>query len=418
MPDLDPQVGELLDRRTPPVKVEPRWDDVLRRAELEAGAERRPMLRLPRRRWLLLAAVLAVPVGIAAAQAHRVFVHYLSGGASTKQRDQIRSSAHAGHYFNLTHGHIRADLHRARRLVSVSLGGHHHVFLMAPLTHGSGGCFFEIVDGRQIVDSECGYDPKARHPVVSGRRVVGAGTALGAQVFQVGAKPVWVVIGVMPAAREVSSVRVRFQDGTSARAPTNGPFFSYVVSGAHSRANRRPTALVGLTDGGKVGATQLLDPQTFNAAATYPLHPLNTRRRAVLYLILRARRSLPARGLHAEARVSTTPGKVARMFGGSARMYPPHPVVVVLRGPFTISTIRRTCSSTPRVCPVPKGRWAYFAYLINPDEYRYNTLPGKAIVWLRKAPVGAPYPDLSRLGHVFHDRRVLTVRAKRVQPPA
>jgi hypothetical protein len=348
-------------------------------------------------------------VGIAAAQAHRVFVQYLSGVASTKQRGQIRSFAHGF----LTHGHIRADLHGARRLVSVALGGHHYVFLMAPLVHGSGGCFFEIVDGRRIGVSDCGYDPKARHPAVSGRLIVGAGTALGAEMFQVGAKPVWVVIGVMPAARKVTSVRVRFQDGSSARAPTNGSFFSYVVSGARTQAGRRPTALVGLTDGGKVGATQLLAPKTFNVAVTYHLGPLNTRRRAVLYLILRARRGLPAHEVHAEARVSTTPGRVARMFGGRARMYPPHPVVVVLRGPFTISTMRHSCPSTPRVCPAPMGRWAYFAYLINPDEYRYNTLPGRAILWLRKAPIGTPYPDLSRLGQVFHDRRVLTFRPTR-----
>jgi hypothetical protein len=181
------------------------------------------------------------------------------GGLLQKERDQfsplVRQLALQG-------GTIRPDLDRARPLVSVTLGGHRHVYYMAPLTHGVGGCFFEIVDRRTVADSECGYDPKGRHPAVSRPGVVGSGTALGAEAFPVGG-PVQVVIGAMPAERKVVSVQVRFQDGTTNRAPTNGAFFAYVVSGRHVRASHRPTALLGLTADGDVAAKQPLEPGWF-----------------------------------------------------------------------------------------------------------------------------------------------------------
>jgi hypothetical protein len=256
MRDLDPQVGALLDARTPPVRVDGDWQDVLRRVRRPARSTRGG---IPRTRWLLLAAAIAVPVGIAAAHARHIVVEYLSGGVSHKERDQlsplVRPFASGG-------GTIKADLDRARPLVSVMVGGHRHVFYMAPLTHGSGGCFFEIVDRRTVADSECGYDPKGRHPAVSRRGVVGSGTALGAEVFPV-AGPVQVVIGVMPAQRNVVSVQLRFEDGTTDRAPTNGAFFAYVVSGDHVRAGHRPIALLGLTAEGQVAAKQPLQPGWF-----------------------------------------------------------------------------------------------------------------------------------------------------------
>lgn len=159
MPDLDHRIGDLLDRRTPRVRVEPRWDDVLRRANSGAGAGRRSIVRLPRRRWLVLAAVLALPVGIAAAQAHHVFVRYLSGGVSGTPRQVIATVIRpfAGKQ------HIQADLSRARQLVAVSVGGHRYAYFLAPLTHGNGGCYFEIVD-HVHVSSDCGYDSKGRSP--------------------------------------------------------------------------------------------------------------------------------------------------------------------------------------------------------------------------------------------------------------
>ena len=256
MPDRDPRVGRLLEARTPPVTVEPRWDDVLRRA----GATRRSVVRMPRRRWLVLAAVLAVPVGIAAAQAHHVFVRYFSGGVSGTPRRVIASAIRP------FVGHIQADLSRARQLVTVSVGGHRYAYFLAPLTHGNGGCYFEIVDRVQI-SSDCGYDSKGRYPAVL-TPAVGEGSIFGARTLEVSQKPIWVILGDLPAQRKVTSVRVRFQDGTSDRAATNGPYFSYVVSGEHTRAGHRPTALVGLTNAGKVGAIQQLDPSMYSLAAT------------------------------------------------------------------------------------------------------------------------------------------------------
>ncbi|MGH3138279.1 MAG: hypothetical protein ACRDQE_00960, partial [Gaiellales bacterium] len=173
----------------------------------------------PRARWLLLAAAIAVSVGVAAAhashvagarqvaQSKHVVVHYLSGGLSQKEREQLSPFVRP---FVSGGGTIYADLARARPLVSVIRGGHRHVYFMAPLSHGVGGCFFQIVDRRTVTDSECGYDPKRRQPAVSEPDVVGAGTALGAEAFPVGGL-VQVVLGVMPAKRKVVSVKVRFQ---------------------------------------------------------------------------------------------------------------------------------------------------------------------------------------------------------------
>ena len=219
----------------------------------------------------MLAAAIAVSVGVAGAYAKHdaharhvahtrgVVVRYLSGSLSQTERDQLSPLVRP---FSSGGGTIYADLHRARPLVTVTLRGHRHVYYIAPLTHGVGGCFFEIVDPRTVGDSECGYDPKGREPAVSEPDVVGSGTALGAEAFPVGG-PVQVVLGVMPAKRKVVAVKVRFQDGTTDRAPTNGAFFAYVVFGRHVRAGHRPTALVGLTAAGDVAATQPVRPGWF-----------------------------------------------------------------------------------------------------------------------------------------------------------
>ena len=218
----------------------------------------------------MLAAAIAVSVGVAAAHAKHgadarnahargVVVRYLSGGLSQKERDQLGPFVRP---FSSGGGTIYADLDRARPLVSVTLRGHRHVFYIAPLTHGVGGCFFQIVDRRTVADSECGYDPRRRQPAVSDPDVVGSGTALGAEPFPVGG-PVQVVLGVMPAKREVVSVKVRLEDGTTDRAPTNGAFFAYVVFGRHVRAGHRPTALLGLTAAGDVADTQPMRPGWF-----------------------------------------------------------------------------------------------------------------------------------------------------------
>jgi hypothetical protein len=391
MPDRDPSVGELLEARTPPQTVEPRWDDVLRRA----GATRRSIVRLPRWRWLVLAAVLAVPVGIAAAQAHHGFVRYFSGGVSGTPR---RVMASAMRPFV---GHIQADLSRARHLVTVSVGGDRHAYFLAPLTHGNGGCYFEIVNRVHLAGGDCGYDPKGRYPVVR-TPAVGEGTIFGARTVEVSQKPIWVILGDLPAQRKATSVRVRFQDGTSERAATNGPYFSYVVSGGHTRAGHRPTALVGLTNDGKVVAIQQLDPSMYSLAATERRARAFGRMVTLGFFVASVESGLPRQQIRAQDRVSTTPAKLVQVFGGTAATYPPHPVVFVLRGPFDIPTYLGGCASTASVCPVPVGRWAYLAYLINPDAYHGGPVPGGAITWLRRAPIGAPYPQLSRLGHVRH----------------
>jgi hypothetical protein len=194
-----------------------------------------------------------------AADARGVIVRYLSGGLSQEERDQLSPLVRP---FSSGGGTIYADLDRARPLVSVTLRGHRHVYYMAPLTHGVGGCFFQIADRRTVGDLDCGYDPKGRQPAVSEPDVVGVGTALGAEPFPVGGRA-QVVLGVMPAKREVVSVKVRLEDGTTDRAPTNGAFFAYVVFGRHVRAGHRPTALLGLTAAGDVAATQPVRPGWF-----------------------------------------------------------------------------------------------------------------------------------------------------------
>lgn len=395
MYDLDPQVRELLDARTPPAAVDLAWGDVLRRAGHPRSARRRR--RMPATRWLLLAAALTVPAGIAAATARHQLVEYLSGGASRQERHQIAPYVR-GFAF---HAGVHADLRRMRRLVAVTVGGRTHVYLMAPLTRGgSGGCMFEVV-GHTAAELDCGLDPWARHPAVSPADVVGAGTALGAESFQVGHGPVWVVVGVMPAARGVGSVRVRFQDGTAAAAATNGAFFTYVVSGEHARAGHRPIALAGLRADGVVGALQRLDPAGFDLAAIRRAQEALGRQASVDFLEHGVAYGVPSRQITALVRVSTTRARVARMFGGDPSRYPPRPVVVVARGPFTITRVWPRCRATPSVCPVPMGRWAYLAVVLDPDAYHGGAVVSpEAIAWLRKAPIGAPFPDLAGLGRV------------------
>ena len=128
MYDLDPQVAELLAARTPPPTVDPAWEDVLRRAGHRRSARRRR--HVPAGRWLLLAAALAVPAGIAAATARHQLVDYLSGGATQHERHEIAPYVRG---FASDAG-IHADLSRMRRLVAVTVGGHRHLFVMAPLT--------------------------------------------------------------------------------------------------------------------------------------------------------------------------------------------------------------------------------------------------------------------------------------------
>ena len=394
MSDLDPIIGALLHRRTPLLAVEPDWANVLQRVDHAPAARPRRIRRLPRRRWLLLAAAIALPAGIAAAHARDVAYRYLSGEAAGKPRREIESIN-----VRFAGADISADVPNARGVVSVTIDGHRYVYYEAPLTSGSGSCFFEYVGGR-VDDRECGYDPQDRHPVVSPPDIVGSGTALGAQPFQVGDAPVWVVIGMMPSEHDVASVRIQFEDGTSGWTHTSGAFFSYVVAGVHSRAGHRPIALQGLTDTGTLAVTQRLDPRSFDLG--FQRRSLNTRLQITTALTLArlAAQSLPVNEISREDRVSTTPGRIADLFGGRAGAYPPHPIVVGFRGPFAISTYPGDCKATPTVCPAPVGQWAYLAYIIDP-----GIAPGKPaqIHWLYRAPIGAAWPDLARLGHVYHD---------------
>ena len=231
--------------------------------------------------------------------------------------------------------------------------------------------------------------------------MVGAGTALDAEFFQIARRPLWVVLGTMP--RRVRSVIVRFQDGSTASAPTNGRFFSYVVAGTHVTAGHRPTALVGRTASGKTHAVQLLDPKGFDLKALQRGELAMVGRMDVDYLSRNAAYGVPAGQIRAFDRVATTPQKVARMFGGRPQAYPEHPVVIVLRGPFSLTIQPRGCMATPQVCPAPLGRWAYFAYVIDPYRYRGGTVPRGAIAWLRQAPPGTPFPHLGRLGRLRHE---------------
>jgi hypothetical protein len=197
---------------------------------------------------------------------------------------------------------------------------------------------------------------------------------------------------------------VRFQDGTAAPAPTNGRFFSYVVRGAHTTAGHRPTALVGRTGAGAVRAVQLLDPHGFDLGAIRQRDERMDREFNVPYLARNASYGVSHDQMIQFDEVATTPEKIAHLFGGRPQTYPPHPVVVVLRGPFTVTIPRRGCGATPQVCPAPLGRWAYLAYVLNPDLSLAGHVPRGAIAWLRKAPAGTAFPDLRRLGHVIHMR--------------
>ena len=353
--------------------------------------------RVPPARWLMLAAALAIPAGIAAATARHELVDYLSGGASRQERHHIAPYVHGF----ASHPGIHADLRRMRRLVAVTVGGHRHVFVMAPLTRGgSGGCIYEVV-GDTVTAGDCGLDPRARHPAVSPPDVVGTGTALGAESFQVGRGPVWVVLGVMPAARGVVSVRVRFQDGTVARGGDQ-PGLLHVRRLRQARPRRTSADRARRPKADRaVGALQRLDPGGFDLAAIRRAQDSPRPPCHVDFLEHGVAYGVPPRQITALVRVSTTRAKVARMFGGAPSRFPPRPVVVVVRGPFTIRRPLPRCRATPSICPAPLGRWAYLAVVLDPDAYHGGIAPPGAIAWLRQAPIGTPFPDLARLGRVI-----------------
>jgi hypothetical protein len=397
MTDLDPRIGELLDARTPPRAVTPDWNAVLTQAGMASRARRRR--RRPSPGWLLLAAAIAIPAGLAVAQVGHGIVHYLSGPATPRQRAVVRPLVHP---FTGAPG-VHGDVKHGRQLVSVSAGGHRYLFVMVPLTgHAAGGCFFEIVDGKRVEDNDCGFDPQDRHPRTSPPKVVGAGTALGAEPFEIEHLPLWVVLGDMPDG--IRSVVVHFQDGSTVPAPTNGRFFSYVVRGAHVTAGHRPTALVGRTASGKTQAVQLVDPQAFDLGAIRRLDDRMVRELNIPYLAHNASNGVSHGQMTQFDQVATTPERIARVFGGRPQAYPKHPVVIVLRGPFAVTVQKRGCKAVAEVCPVPRGRWAYLAYVINPDVSLAGHVPPGAITWLRKAPAGTTFPDLHRLGNVIHVR--------------
>jgi len=399
MTDLDPRIGELLDARTPQQAVTRDWNAVLLRAGMPARAPRRRRRR-PSPGWLLLAAALVIPAGLAVAEAGQGIVHYLSGPATPAERALVRplNPTFAGA------SGIRGDVTRARRLVSITLGGHRYVFVMVPLTrHASGGCFYEIVDRHTAEEKDCGFDPQDRHPRRSPPKVVGAGTALGAEAFEIEQRRVWVMLGDMPDG--VRSVVVRFEDGSTVTAPTNGRFFSYVIRGAHVTAGHRPTALVGRTASGRTQAVQRVDPGQFDLAAIRRLDDRIMRQTTIMYLARNASYGVPTHARIARfAQVVTTPEKIARVFGGRPGSYPAHAVVVVLRGPFDVTVQRLGCKATPQVCPVPVGRWAYLAYVLDLAWDGGGPVPPGTMTWLEKAPAGTPFPDLRRLGKVIHTR--------------
>jgi hypothetical protein len=397
MADLDPRIGELLDAHTPRQTVTRDWNAVLLRAGMPAHPRRRR--RRPSPGWLLLAAALVIPAGLAVARAGQGIVHYLSGPATPAERALVRP---LNPTFASASG-IRGDVDRARRLVAITLGGHRYEFVMVPLTrHASGGCFYEIIDRHTAEEKDCGFDPQDRHPRRSPPKVVGAGTALGAEPFEIGQRRLWVMLGDMPPG--VRSVVVHFQDGTTARAPTNGRFFSYVIRGVHVTAGHRPTALVGRTASGKTQAVQPVDPQVFDLAALRRLDARMMRQYNIMYLAHNASHGVLRDQISQFDRVSTTPRRIARMFGGRPSSYPAHPVVVVLRGPFDVELQRLGCKATPQVCPWPRGRWAYLAFVLDPDVSLAGHVPHGAIAWLEQAPAGTAFPDLHRLGSVIHVR--------------
>ena len=147
---------------------------------------------------------------------------------------------------------------------------------------------------------------------------------------------------------------------------------------------------------------QLVDPRAFDLNALRRLDDKMMRRLNILYLAHNASHGALRDQVSQFDRVSTTPRKIARMFGGRPSSYPAHPVVVVLRGPFDVKIRRLGCTATPQVCPWPHGRWEYLAFVLDPDVSLAGHVPHGAIAWLEKAPAGTAFPDLHRLGNVIH----------------
>jgi hypothetical protein len=97
---------------------------------------------------------------------------------------------------------------------------------------------------------------------------------------------------------------------------------------------------------------------------------------------------------------STTPAKLARVFGRSPAGYPARAGVVLIEGPLSIPLYLQGCQGIPDACPVPVGNWAWIAYVVlpSPKTGPMSGLPNARFA--RIAPLGTPLPNLRRLGRV------------------
>ena len=217
---------------------------------------------------------------------------------------------------------------------------------------------------------------------------------------------VWTVTGMSPPG--ATRIDIKFQDGTTMPASTNGPFFIAVIHGTHASTGHRPTDVIARSGSGAIIATQRLIPAAFDAQQ-YALAEAVQGDHFTLDNVATDETQVITGRLNTPFRLAITTGaKVAKVFGGPAKNYPKVAGVIVFDdGPYKIATARHHCPTLPAQCTLPAGTYAWLA-LVMPagiqravpgnDINRANHTWQHEIRWIKLAPPGTTAPKLAPLG--------------------
>jgi hypothetical protein len=470
--EFDDRVGDALERLEPSFATMPRdWDDVVARAgRMHAGRRGRGARLTARvrrlgvgRSLLIAAAVCALGVGVAGATGglgnlfagansgrtlfHRhypvrqvvVSVHYDHGLASPAMRQRIGDGS-AWRLPRYSHEILAGNA--TRTLVDVSFEDARYRFFATPMKGQRGYCVFgatakpRIIEPGQFCTHSAAFatpwvnqpPPFSQHIPhrIGGWAIDGNHSSLLAKVSgpldgwngvrprPYGARrrqdgvivPVWTVTGMAP--RGAARFDIRFQDGTTMPASTNGRFFIAVIDGAHTRVGHRPIAVAALSAGGAIVARQRLNPEAFDAEQYAVAQAVQFDHFSVDEVAVNETQVITGR-LNTPFRLAITTGaKVARVFGGQASSYPKVAAVIVYDdGPYRVPVARHNCPTWPAQCTLAAGTYAWLA-LVMPAGValgapgnglkRAERLWEREIRWVRLAPPHTPAPKLAPLG--------------------
>lgn len=247
MTDIDPGLKTILERAVPPAdEGSADWDDVLRRAHVSGAGdgnvvrlERRPRRRL----WYALAAavlVTALLVNPAFGVGDRILDWFTGSPAPERVKDELAGMDAPEEVRALFKGPgVRAEEARGVMAVETRRG---RAFLWAAPTEAGGWCTYveSETEGGGMGGVSCDIGPPEDDPLV-----VGSGTDMS------GNEPFTLLEGRVEA--PISSLRLRFADGSTESVPFVERFFIYEVP-----AGREPVVLVGRDAEGEIVARETI----------------------------------------------------------------------------------------------------------------------------------------------------------------